>query len=270
MNSHRFKMLMKIKEMCSISDFRKYPLRIILALLFVFTLFFAQHGYGQEDPNTIVEHADLIRAPKGSFELIAIVKNYEGSNQKGESEYRVYAKDLDHVVVKFLSPASEKGKSLLTLGEDLWIYLPKVKKPVRIPLQQRLSGEISNGDVTRLNFAHDYKATLIGEEEIKGKNMYVLDLEAKTSNKAYHRIKYWIRKKDYMPVKSEYFTVSGRSLKTCIFRGHRESAGRIRPMRLIFQDSLNKNKKSILIFKSMTEKKFSDRMFTKDYMKTLE
>src|SRR5574341_1578428 len=242
----------------------------IILILLLASFLSMQLGYCQEDPNEIVAKADLVRAPKGSFELEAVVKNYETRHRKGENGYRVYAKDLDHVLVEFRSPASEKGKSLLALAEDLWIYLPKVKKPVRIPFQRRLSGEISNGDVIRLKFAYDYDATLIGHGKIKGKDTYVLDLKAKSPNKTYNRIKYWVRKEDYMPVKAEYFTVSGKSLKTCIFRDHREAAGRIRPMRLIFRDSLNKHKKSILIFKSMTEEKFSNRMFTKDYMKMLE
>jgi outer membrane lipoprotein-sorting protein len=242
---------------------------IIFTFLTSFFLFI-QQGRCQEDPDEIVAKADLVRVPKGSFELEAIVENYEGRRKKGENGYRIYAKDLDHVLVQFRSPASEKGKSLLALAEDLWIYLPKVKKPVRIPLQQRLSGEISNGDVIRLNFAHDYEATLIVEEKFKDQRTYVLDLKARSSKKTYNKIKYWVKKEDYMPMKAEYFTVSGKSLKTCFFKDQREAAGRIRPMRLVFRDSLNKNKKSILVFKSMTEKKFADKMFTKDHMKTLE
>ena len=35
-------------------------------------------------------------------------------------------------------------------------------------------------------------------------------------------------------------------------------------------DSMNASKKSILVFQNMVTKSFSDNMFTKDYMKTLE
>ena len=243
---------------------------LIIFTFLICSFLFIQQGHCQEDPNEIVSKADLVRAPQGSFELEVTVTNYDGRRKKGENGYRAFVKDLDHVLVEFRSPASEKGKSLLMLAEDLWVYLPKVKKPVRIPFQQRLSGEVSNGDVSRLNFAYDYNATLIGEEAVNGKDIYVLNLTAKSPNKTYSRIKYWVRKEDYMPVKAEYVSVSGKSLKTCFFKGHREAAGQIRPMRLMFRDSLNKNKKSILIFKSMTEEKFSARMFKKDYMRSLE
>jgi len=71
-------------------------------------------------------------------------------------------------------------------------------------------------------------------------------------------------------VKAEYFTVSGRSLKTCNFEDFRNSAGAVRPMKLVFDDSLDKRKKSVLTFNNITKKPLSDNMFTKDYMKTLE
>ncbi|MCC7343967.1 MAG: outer membrane lipoprotein-sorting protein [Deltaproteobacteria bacterium] len=222
------------------------------------------------DPNEIVAKADLIRAPKGSYEFEAAVTTYEGAEKKSENGYKVYVKDLDHSLVEFRVPASEKGKSLLMVEEDLWIYLPKVKKPVRIPLQQRLVGDVSNGDMARANFSNDYTATLKGEEKVEGKDVYVLDLVAKSPKKTYNKIRYWVSKSDNRPVQAEYFTVSGQSLKTVAFEDFRSEAGAVRPMRLVFRDTLNKNKKSVLEFKSMLKKELAENMFTKDYMKTLE
>lgn len=222
------------------------------------------------DPNEIVAKADAIRAPKGSYEFEATVTTYEGAEKKSDNGYKVFVRDLDHSLVEFRLPASEKGKSLLMVEEDLWIYLPKVKKPVRIPLQQRLVGDVSNGDMARANFSNDYTAVLAGEEKVEGKDVYVLDLAAKSPKKTYSKIRYWVSKSDNRPVQAEYFTVSGQSLKTVTFEDFRSEAGAVRPMRLVFRDTLNKNKKSILEFKSMVKKDLAENMFTKDYMKTLE
>lgn len=223
-----------------------------------------------EDPNAIVAKADDIRAPKGAHEMEAIITTYEGSQQKSKNGYHVYIKDLDHSLVAFTSPASEKGKSLLMVGEDLWIYLPNVKKPVRIPLNQRLVGDVSNGDMARSNFANDYNATLSGEESVNGKDCYILDLVAKSPNKTYNKIKYWVAKADYRPVQAEFFTVSGQSLKTCSYEGFRMEAGMMRPMKYVFRDSIKKSQNSTIEFSGMVKKELNDNMFTKDYMKTLE
>jgi outer membrane lipoprotein-sorting protein len=222
------------------------------------------------DANAIVAKADAVRVPKGSYEFDTVVTSYEGEEKKSENGYKAYVKDLEHSLVVFSSPASERGKSLLMLGDDLWIYLPNVKKPVRIPLQQRLVGDVSNGDMTRINFAVDYNATAAGEANVNGTDCWVLDLTAKTDNKTYNKIKYWVAKADNKPVKAEYFTVSGQSLKTCTFEDFRMEAGAVRPMKLIFQDSVTTNKKSTLVLSNMITKSLGDNMFTKDYMKTFE
>ncbi|MCE9625591.1 MAG: outer membrane lipoprotein-sorting protein [Deltaproteobacteria bacterium] len=227
-------------------------------------------AFAAEDPNAIVAKADAIRAPKGSYEFEATVTSFDGETKKSENGYKVYVKDLDHSLVEFRTPASEKGKSLLMVSEDLWIYLPNVKKPVRIPLQQRLVGDVSNGDMARANFANDYTATLSGADKLNGVDVDVLELVANSPNKTYNKIRYWVSKSDGRPVQAEFFTVSGQSLKTVNFEDFRSEAGGVRPMRLVFHDTVNKNKKSILEFKSITKKTLEDNMFTKDYMKTLE
>jgi hypothetical protein len=250
-------------------------MQIYLRQIIAFVVVLGMNCYGfsgsaAEDANAIVAKADAIRAPAGSYEFEATVISFDNEQTKSENGYKVYVKDLDHSLVEFVAPASEKGKSLLMVGEDLWIYLPNVKKPVRVPLNQRLIGDVSNGDMARVNFANDYSATLSGEEKVEGKDCYVLDLQAKSSNKTYNKIKYWVAKADNRPVQAEYFTVSGKSLKTCVFEDFRQEAGAMRPTKLVFQDSINKNKKSHLLFRNIVKKNLNDSMFTKDYMKTLE
>ncbi|HSA58283.1 MAG TPA: outer membrane lipoprotein-sorting protein [bacterium] len=222
------------------------------------------------DAAALVAKADAIRVPTGSYEFDAVATSFEGDQKKSENGYKAYVKSLDQSLVAFTSPASERGKSLLMLGDDLWIYLPNVKKPVRIPLQQRLVGDVSNGDITRINLAGDYTAVYAGEANVNGTDCQVLDLTAKNESKTYNKIKYWVAKADAKPVKAEYFTVSGQSLKTCLFEDFRQEAGALRPMKLTFQDSMNASKRSILVFQNMVTKSLSDNMFTKDYMKTLE
>lgn len=244
--------------------------RVLGGILFFTVCGVIRLSHAAEDANAIVKKADAIRAPQGSYQFDATVTSFDGETKKSENGYRVYIKDLDHSLVEFISPPSEKGKSLLMIGEDLWIYLPKVKKPVRIPLNQRLVGDVSNGDMARTNFAHDYEATLAGEETVNGKECYALNLVAKSPNKTYNKIKYWVAKSDYKPVQAEYFTVSGKSLKTCVFEEFRSEAGAVRPILLLFQDSLRKSQHSKLQFKDMVKKNLNDNMFTKDYMKMFE
>lgn len=239
-------------------------------LLVSFCVFGFKEAKPVENPNAIVKKADRVRVPEGSYQFNATITNYEGDAKKNKSNYKVYVQSLDRSLVEFTFPAKEKGKSLLMLDEDLWIYLPKIRKPVRIPVRQRLMGNVANGDMTRVNFAGDYNATLVGEERIDGKEAYVFQLVAKSPKKTYNKIKYWVNRKNFHPIKAEFFTVSGKSLKVARFEDFRNVAGALRPLKIVFTDSLNPKKKSILQIQNMVKKNLANNMFNKEYMKTLE
>jgi outer membrane lipoprotein-sorting protein len=196
--------------------------------------------------------------------------DFVGQENRGEKTYRSMIKDLNHVLVEFRGPPTEKGKSLLMLEEDVWIYLPNLRKAVRVPLRQRLLGQVAIGDMIRTNFSSDYNATLAGEDQFEGTPVYVLSLEAKNSNKTYQKIKYWVAKDNYRPLFAEYFSGSGTPLKTLTFKEFREVEGMQRPMLGVFQDSIQKDKITQLRFDKLIRKPFQDMIFTKQYMHTLE
>ncbi len=52
------------------------------------------------------------------------------------------------------------------LGDDMWIYLPDTSRPVRITPLERLSGDASNGDVARTNYAVDYSPVYLRTEKV--------------------------------------------------------------------------------------------------------
>jgi outer membrane lipoprotein-sorting protein len=240
--------------------------------LFIFTWFWTSLSPAlvfAQDAAEIVRKADQIRAPQGSYVFEATVESFEGENKTGKNGYQVSVKDLDHSLVEFNYPEAEKGKSMLMLQDDIWIFLPRVNKPVRVPLKHRLLGEVSIGDMTRTNFSHDYDAALVGEETLAGQEVYVLDLTAKSPQKPYGRIKYWVSKNNYHPIQAEYFTVSGKSLKLVRFEDFTQAAGNLRPLKATFVDSVRKDKKSILTFKDMTVKQLPNKLFSKQSMQTL-
>lgn len=66
-------------------------------------------------------------------------------------------KGEDKVAALFLSPASDKGRSTLRLGDNMGLYIPNVGKPVRITsLQSVVGGIFNNSDIMRLDYADEY------------------------------------------------------------------------------------------------------------------
>ena len=219
---------------------------------------------------SIVEKADRVRFPGEAFEVAVAISTSAPGEPEDVRRYRVLAKGHDNTIVMATEPASDRGQILLMKGRDLWIFLPTVSQPVRLSMAQRLTGQVANGDLARANFAGDYTAKLLRTETVEKDSFHVLELTAIDRSVTYHRILYWVRQANFWPVKAEFYSVSERLLKTCLYQNYRIMAGRERPTRLVMQNALLKDEESVLEYSNMRLRDLPDKMFTKDFLKRIE
>lgn len=218
----------------------------------------------------IVKRADSVRSPDTDFSVDVTITSLRSGKEARVTKYEVFVKGKDNTLIKTMYPPRERGRSILMKGLDLWVYLPNIRRPVRISLQQRLVGEVSYGDIARVNFSGDYEAKIIREETIDGKTYYVLDLTAKNMRVTYNRAVYWVQKDNFHPFKAEFYSISGKLLKICYYEDYQHRMERLRPMRLILEDPLRKGKKSIIKYNNMILTELPDKYFTKNYLNKLK
>ena len=219
---------------------------------------------------TIVEKADQVRFPSGGFEVAVAISNLSGSGAPEVRKYKVMSKGNENTIVFTTEPASERGQILLMKGRDLWVFVPSASQPVRLPLTQRLTGQVANGDLARANFAGDYNPKILRTEKIDGDTMYVLELTAADRGVTYRRVLYWVKQASFAPYKAEFYSTSDRLLKTCLYQDYRAMMGRPRPAKLVMQDATRSGEESVLEYSDMRAKDLPDRMFGKDYLKHLQ
>ncbi len=217
-------------------------------------------------PQKILELADQYRAGWGSFVLVTRITNFRGDKLEEESQYEVYLQRTKSFV-KFLNPR-DKGRSLLMLEDDMWIYMPSTSRPIRITPMQRLTGNVSNGDVARTNYAGDYEATLLREESVEGKDCYVLELRAKRRGATYPKIQYWIAKSDYAPRKAEFFLTSGKNHKTALYEAFSDFQGKRLLTRMTIYDKIRKDDRSVMEFLRYAPRDIPEKYFNKNSMAT--
>ena len=224
---------------------------------------------GSEDPQGIVERADRIRFPREDFQVEVRITNYGQDQAVQQRQYKILSKGVDDTVVSTLEPASDRGHTMLLKGRDLWLFMPSVSQPIRLPLAQRLTGQVAYGDLARANFTGDYTATLLRTEVVGGKDHYVLELTAVDGGVTYHRVVYWVEKGTYRPHRAEFYTLSGRRLKTCRYEDFKSMGGEVRPTRLVLEDALRGEERSVLEYSNIQIHELPDKYFTKDYLKKL-
>ncbi len=218
----------------------------------------------------ILKKSDEIRFPSDGFQVDVSITSSSPSQDTETRKYRVLSKGNENTVVMILEPASERGQIMLMKGRDLWIFMPDVSQPIRLGLAQRLTGEVSNGDIARANFSGDYTPNILRKEHVGGEEHHVLELSAVDRGVTYHRVLLWVNAADFRPHKAEFYSLSKRLMKTCTYENFKPMAGKIRPTRLVMEDALKAGEKSVLEYSQMKLRDLPDRVFSKDYLKKLQ
>ncbi len=213
------------------------------------------------DPNEIVKKADLKRGLGNASHSF----NVSITNQDNKREaFKVDFKDVNTSLTNQTEPERARGRKLLMKEYDIWLYTPNIKKPLRISLEQKLTGEVANGDIARTNYAEDYDATLLATEKRGNDEVYKLELKAKNKKVTYGRIEYIVTKKDFMPIEATFYALSGKALKSAEYSDFKEVQGMKRLTKMTIRDYLQKNKFSVLVFSDHKLQKFDDSLFNKD------
>lgn len=197
---------------------------------------------GAPDAHTILKESDQARGG-GLPGIVWEIKVTSRDGDRTDEPQRLVVKAVDDSsVAETLEPVRFKGSKILQVERNMWLTRPGLSKPIPVSPRQRMSGQASNGDIAATNYAGDYDAKLAGTETVNGESCYVLDLSAKHKRTTYDKIRYWVSVKRMVGLKAEFYSLSGKLLKTATFEyGNTiEHEGRRVPFvsRMIIRDAL--------------------------------
>ncbi|OPY88133.1 MAG: hypothetical protein A4E71_00672 [Smithella sp. PtaU1.Bin162] len=218
------------------------------------------------DGKALLEQVDRNLSPE-SYESYRKLINIEPSGAKKEFTLFTVKKGVDKVASLFIAPASEKGRSTLRLGDNMWLNIPNVGKPIRITsLQSVVGGVFNNADIMQLDYAVEYDV-----EKIEEGAEYLLYLKAKTKSVAYDRLKIWVNKDKKLPTRIECLTEANMLIKTLYFKDTKDFGGGIvRPAVIETDSPLYKGYKSVIIMAGVKKRTFKDEVFTLTFLPNLE
>jgi outer membrane lipoprotein-sorting protein len=219
------------------------------------------------DGTALLKQVDRNLNPE-SYESYRKLINIEPDGRRKEYTLFTVKKGVDKVASLFLAPASEKGRSTLRLGENMWLYIPNVGKPVRITsLQSVVGGVFNNADILQLDYAAEYDVEKVEEQGSE----YLLHLKAKTKAVAYDRLRLWADKAKRLPTRIECLTSAGMLIKTLYFKEVKDFGGGIvRPSVMETDSPLYKGYKSVMLFAKVRARNFKDEAFTLTFMPNIE
>ncbi len=234
-----------------------------------------QSSSEDREASEIIRRADRIRAPDQPFRysltLLEMKGEQEVSQQTLDVAMRFYKATEQQpgdarALVRFVAPASERGKSLLSIFDKLWYYEPKLRRPIPISLQQRLVGQVSNGDVVAADFDLSYISKRAGIEDCDGRKCYKLQLQRRWPYVTYPKINYWVEVENSRPFKAEFLSSNDKVLKRAWYKDYKLAVGLQRPHEIYIEDSLKKEQYTRMLYSEVRLEAVPEAFFQKEYL----
>lgn len=151
-------------------------------------------------------------------------------------------------LVEFTGPADLKGTMTLTINrrlaeDDLWIYLPSLKRQRRLVSSNRkdayVGSQFSFGDILGYE-PEEWKHKQVGETELDGEPCWIIE-SVPVSDRigkdfGYSKRMSWVRKSNYVLKKGTYYDLAGKLLKTVSMddvKSFASSPDKFQPMRIV-------------------------------------
>ena len=170
-------------------------------------------------------------------------------------------------IVEFTN-AEDEGTKYLMLDDNLWIYFSDEDDVVKISghmLKEGMMGsDVSYEDALESDkLADKYTIKLAGEEQLKGRDCYVITLEAKTKDAPYYKRKMWVEKATFVAWKEEMYAKSGKLLKEANVLEMKKIGTRNVPIKSEMINKLRKNSRTIFEMQNIEfDKPMKEEMFS--------
>ncbi len=223
--------------------FRSLLLTLATALLVPATAF--------ADPTAeeLLKKYDAVMGPVNFLASIEMTAHRDDGTTR-TYKMSVLKKGDDKFRATFAEPAAVRGQEMLRQGDNLWVYMPNLKRAVRLANRDSFQGgDFNNADVLRVNYQADYTAKLV--PDAGRADAWELELHAKTKDAAYDMIKLWMRKADSQPIKGEYYTASGKMLRMADFTDFKAYNGLTRPGKISMKNMLATQRYSTMSWDAM-------------------
>ncbi|MCP4155584.1 MAG: outer membrane lipoprotein-sorting protein [bacterium] len=162
---------------------------------------------------------------------------------------KFWTRGMKKTFIRILAPKKEKGIATLKMGNEMWNFLPKTDKVMKIPpslmMGSWMGSDFTNDDLVKeYTFTEDYTFKKI-DTEIPG-TISVRCIPKKGLPIVWGHQVIIVNEKDYMPVKQEYYDEKGVLIRVLTFKEPRAFGKRTIPAVMELTPRNKKGKKTII------------------------
>ncbi|MBM4162537.1 MAG: outer membrane lipoprotein-sorting protein [Ignavibacteria bacterium] len=226
----------------------------------------AGEGAAQTAEQIVKRSEDLLKgvSSKGRFRMTIVTPDYTRS-----MEMRAWWVGNQKALIEITSPRREAGNKTLKVNNELWMYLRNTETTIKIPpsmmLQSWNGSDFTNDDLVReSSLVEDYTMRIAAEETVDGELCWKIELLPKpTAPVVWGRIFHWIRKKDLLPARTEYFDEKGALMRTMLYQNVKRFGNRAVPSNWLMVNNTKPNHSTEFQYlEAQFDIPLSDRIFS--------
>ena len=161
----------------------------------------------------------------------------------------------EKALIVITAPPREEGTATLKVEDNLWNYLPRIKRTIRIPPSMMLSSwmgsDFTNDDLVReADYTDDYAYELVGESE--DPEGWLIRFTAKPDTVGlWERIDLVVSASGKIPIQATYYDRKGRLARTMYWDDVKVFDGKRLPAKMTLIPEDEQGHKTILLYRSL-------------------
>lgn len=193
----------------------------------------------------------VMPSPVRALDLAALIREveqqYHGTSSRALTSMQVrtanwertldmeaWSLGRDYFLVRILEPAKERGVATLKRDREVWNYLPKVDRTIKVPPSMMggswMGSHITNDDLVKASHVEeDYTFRLLEES---GEHWLIECLPKADAAVVWGKIVYRLRKQPRVPVQVDYYDEEQQRIRELRFDDVRRIGDRTVPLKL--------------------------------------
>lgn len=213
--------------------------------------------WAQDPPSArqIIQDADNLSRGKTSYAEITM--RLVRKRWKREVSMKAWTQGNEKSFIVVLSPAKDAGTTFLKLGRQMWNYLPKVERRIKIPpsmmLQSWMGSDFTNDDVARADsMITDYTHKVVGEEIVEGKACWKIEsIPLEDAPIFWGKVLTLVQKDGRIYRRQEFYNEDMEIRKVMTLDRVRDTSGRRVPTRYTMIDKKKPGNSTVLLFEKI-------------------
>ena len=181
----------------------------ILLLFFTIFIFTLNTNADNLSPEKILNNVDDLYRSNASHGILTL--SVTTVNWQRTLTLEQWSKGEDKSLIKILKPKKEKGLATLRVDKNMWNYMPKVKRVVKIPSSMMSSSwmgsHFTNDDLVKQSrMTEDYTFSITFEGMNDGKEIIEITcLPNKEAAVVWGKVEVVVYADDYLPLRMTYY-----------------------------------------------------------------